>query len=137
MIAELFYMDTTIWAKTPYNRGFVSAIKEKIPKDYRYWDKDEKVWVINYSYEYELITLCETYYGNIAKYGQKRYATKAITAPPAYETLFLTSNAPKEVVMAAYRVLAKLYHPDINKRLDATEKMKKINIAFGEIMGRR
>ena len=137
MIAELFYMDTTIWCKTPYNKDFISRLKEEIPKDYRYWDKDERVWVVNYSFEDELLALCSTYYNNVVKYGERRYATTAITSSPAYGTLFLLPSAPKEVVLAVYRVLAKLYHPDVNKKSDANEVMKKINIAFDEIMGRR
>lgn len=136
MIAELFYMDTTIWAKTPYIKGFVTDLKEVIPKDYRYWDSDEKVWVVSYVYEDEIIALCETYFDNVVKYGEKRYV-KAIQPSSAYETLFLTPNAPKEVIVAAYRVLSKLYHPDVNKSSDANERMKRINVAFGEIMKRR
>lgn len=137
MLAELFYMDTTIWAKTPYVKGFVTLLKDKIPKEYRYWDGEEKVWVVNYSYEVELIALCETYFDGITKYGEKRYITPSIQSPPAYKILFLTSNAPREVVIAAYRALSKLYHPDVNKEVGANEKMKGINIAFEEIMGRR
>lgn len=139
MIAELFYMDTTIWARTPYNPGFVTDLKEVIPKDYRYWDKDERVWVINYSYEEEILDLCSNYFERVVKYGKKRYsAPAAITSPsPAYETLHLLPTAPKELIVAAYRVLAKLYHPDVNKEDDATKKMKQINVAFDEIMGRR
>lgn len=134
MIAELFYLDTSIWAKTPYNKDFVSALKDKIPKDYRRWDPDEKVWVISYSYENRLIALCSTYFDNIAQYGEKRYT---ITSPLPYQTLHLLPTAPKEVVLAVYRALSKLYHPDVSKDINATTKMVKINNAFDEIMGRR
>lgn len=134
MIAELFYMDTTIWARTPYDASFVSELKERIPKEYRYWDKDERVWVINYSYEEELLALCNEYFEQVAKFGQKKYV-KAIQSLSAYQTLHLLPTAPKELIVAAYRVLSKLYHPDVSKEVDANEKMKKINIAFDEIMG--
>ena len=138
MIAELFFMDTTIWAKTPYIKSFVAKLKDRIPKEYRYWDGDEKVWVVNYSYEKELIALCDEYFSSIAKYGGKRYLkSPTIKSSPKYDTLFLLPTAPKEVVIAAYRVLSRLYHPDINKDTNATEKMKAINVAFDEIMGRR
>ncbi len=137
MVVELFYMDTTIWCKSPYKANFVAAIKEKIPQDYRYWDKDEKVWKVSYTYEDELIGLCETYYSDIAKYGERRYNTAVIQPSPTYQTLYLLPTAPKEVVLAAYRALSKLYHPDISKDSNATEKMKRINTAFDEIMGRR
>ena len=139
MIAELFYMDTTIWARTPYNASFVTELKDRIPKEYRYWDKDERVWVVNYSYEKAILDLCSEYFDRVIKYGKKRYsAPTAITSPsPAYQTLHLLPSAPKELIVAAYRVLSKLYHPDINKETNATEKMKRINVAFDEIMGRR
>lgn len=137
MIAELFYMDTTIWAKTPYIKDFVLALKDKIPKDYRYWDKDEKVWVVNYSYERELINLCEEYFSDISYYGEKRYSTKAIQSSPSYETLYLLPSAPKEVIIATYRALSKLYHPDISKEPNAEKRMKEINVAFDKIMERR
>lgn len=137
MLAELFYMDTTIWAKTPYIPNFVTKLKEQIPKDYRYWDKDEKVWVVNYSYEKELISLCEECFTDIAYYGDRRYTKKVIQSSPNYKTLFLLPSAPKEVVVAAYRVLSKLYHPDINHEPDAEKRMKEVNVAFDAIMGKR
>ena len=139
MIAELFYMDTTIWVKAPYKAIFITALKEQIPKEYRYWDKDERAWVVNYAYESELLTLCSEYFSDVSKYGERRYNTtpRAIQSPPAYQTLHLLPTAPKEVVMAAYRALSKLYHPDVNNSSDATKKMVKINAAFSEIMGRR
>lgn len=136
MIAELFYLDTSIWAKTPYRAGFVTALKEKIPKEYRRWEPDEKVWVISYAYEAQIVALCSTYFDDIAYYGKKKYAT-AIQSSPAYQTLHLLPSAPKEVIIATYRALSRLYHPDVNKAPNATEKMKRINVAFEEIMGRR
>jgi len=136
MIAELFYMTTDIWAKTPYNKDFVTSLKEVIPKEHRRWDPEEKVWAISYIYEDQLFALCSTYFSDVVQYGEKRYI-KAIASSPAYETLFLLPTAPKEVVVAVYRVLSKLYHPDVNKAPDADEKMKRINIAKDEIMGRR
>lgn len=135
MIAELFYMDVSIWARTPYNADFVNDLKDEIPKDYRRWDKEERVWVISYVYEKEILDLCSSYFDKVIQHGEKRYST--ILSPPAYKTLHLLPSAPKEVVVAAYRVLARLYHPDLNKDKNATEKMKGINVAFDTIMGRR
>lgn len=137
MIAELFYLDTSIWAKTPYNASFVIALKDKIPKGYRHWDSEEKVWVINYCYEEELIAICSMYFKDIAYYGEKKYSSKSIQSSPAYETLHLLPTAPKEVVIATYRALSKLYHPDVSNKPNAMERMKEINVAFDKIMGRR
>ena len=135
MIAELFYMDTTIWVKTPYSKVFVTELKEVIETDYRYWNDDEKVWVVNYSYEEEILILCSKHFNNVQKYGKKRLGVSpSAQSLPEYKTLFLIPNAPKEVVLAAYRALSHLYHPDVNKSPDATTKMKEINIAKDKIM---
>lgn len=50
-----------------------------------------------------------------------------------YEILEVSKNASKEVIEKAYRVLAKRYHPDLQKENNkkiAEEKMKLINEAY-------
>ncbi len=136
MPAELFYMETEIWVRTPYKAAFVAGIKVVIPKGYRHWDGEEKVWAVSYLYEEKLIRLCQTCFGGVVQYGQQK-STQAIQASPRYQALHLLPSAPGEVVMAAYRALSKLYHPDVSQDPNATEKMKKINVAFDDIMDRR
>ncbi|MFR0822385.1 MAG: DnaJ domain-containing protein [Clostridia bacterium] len=54
-----------------------------------------------------------------------------------YEILEVSENASKEVIEKAYRVLAKKYHPDLQKVEDkplAEEKMKQINDAYDILM---
>ncbi|MEK6984451.1 MAG: molecular chaperone DnaJ [Nanoarchaeota archaeon] len=46
-----------------------------------------------------------------------------------YKILGVGKNATKEEVKAAYKKLAKQYHPDLNKSPDAAEKFKEINEA--------
>lgn len=46
-----------------------------------------------------------------------------------YKILGVSKNATKEEIKAAYKKLAKHYHPDLNKSPDATEKFKEINEA--------
>jgi hypothetical protein len=48
----------------------------------------------------------------------------------AYQELFVQSNAPWEVIEAAYRALAKLHHPD---RGGDTARMQGINAAYDKI----
>lgn len=46
-----------------------------------------------------------------------------------YKILGVGKNATKEEIKAAYKKLAKQYHPDLNKSHDAAEKFKEINEA--------
>ena len=46
-----------------------------------------------------------------------------------YKTLGVEKSASKEEIKAAYKRLAKKFHPDVNKDSDATEKFKEINEA--------
>jgi len=47
-----------------------------------------------------------------------------------YETLGVGRNATAEELKAAFRNLARKYHPDVNKAPDAEEKFKEINEAY-------
>lgn len=50
--------------------------------------------------------------------------------PDLYEVLHIHPSAPKEVVQAAYRQLALLYHPDKNPSPEATTLMAQVNAAY-------
>ena len=47
-----------------------------------------------------------------------------------YEILQIHPTAQPEVVEAAYRRLARIYHPDVNPDPDAPNRMKELNIAY-------
>ena len=47
-----------------------------------------------------------------------------------YRVLHVDPTAEQEVIEAAYGRLAQKYDPDTSKAADATERMKKINIAY-------
>ena len=42
-----------------------------------------------------------------------------------YDNLKVSKDAPVEGIQAAYRTLAKKYHPDINKKKNKKDKRKK------------
>jgi len=48
-----------------------------------------------------------------------------------YEILGLSRNASDDEIKAAFRKLARQYHPDVNKEHDAEENFKEINEAYG------
>lgn len=47
-----------------------------------------------------------------------------------YEILGVATSAEQEVIVAAYKALAKLYHPDLNSSNDAQQRMAEINEAY-------
>ncbi len=47
-----------------------------------------------------------------------------------YETLGVSKNATQEEIKAAFRKLARQYHPDVSTEPDAEEKFKQINEAY-------
>lgn len=53
-----------------------------------------------------------------------------------YETLQIRPTAEPEVIDAAYRALAKKYHPDRSSAPDAEARMARINAAFQAVRGR-
>ncbi len=52
-----------------------------------------------------------------------------------YETLQVSPKAEPEVIAAAYRALAKKYHPDRSEAPDAMAKMAGLNIAYQAVRG--
>lgn len=54
-----------------------------------------------------------------------------------YAVLGLSSGASDDEVKAAYKKLAKKYHPDINPSAEAEERMKEINAAYDQIINHK
>src|SRR3954463_10743501 len=47
-----------------------------------------------------------------------------------YDVLQVSPWCEQEVILAAYRALARSRHPDINRSADAEEQMRRLNIAY-------
>jgi hypothetical protein len=58
------------------------------------------------------------------------------TLPDHYATLQVSETASSEVITAAYRSLARKYHPDTNPSPEANAKMKAINVAYDVLSDR-
>lgn len=53
-----------------------------------------------------------------------------------YDTLQVSPNAEPEVIAAAYRALAKKYHPDRSDAPDSMVRMARLNVAYEALKGR-
>jgi len=58
-------------------------------------------------------------------------ATAPAAATDPYRVLQVAPNADLEAIHAAYRRLARRYHPDLNAQPEAAERMRAINAAYG------
>jgi curved DNA-binding protein CbpA len=47
-----------------------------------------------------------------------------------YELLEISPHASQEVIHAAYRTLARSYHPDLNRSADAAKHIQRLNAAY-------
>jgi len=50
-----------------------------------------------------------------------------------YQILQIDPSAEPEVITAAFRGLAKRYHPDVNRSVDATQRMRELNEAYEKL----
>jgi hypothetical protein len=133
-----------IYLYTPYDALFVQELKDLVPHDLRVWERDDKRWYVFESYAEQAVKLARRYWPNIdlsdyranahgrgqqsqssSNYQQTSWSTPGISQDHA--TLFVMSTAPREVVTAAYKALARLYHPDTGG--DAS-KMQAVNAAY-------
>jgi hypothetical protein len=117
-------------------------LKATIPLGERAWDPARRAWLI--AEEEQLLRLRHVLPGLEAAVAQAAHASQrehtGCTPPPpaehdgltdAYAALCLTRRAPPELVTAAYRVLAKRYHPDGGGR---HELMVALNASHERVM---
>ncbi|XVE91281.1 hypothetical protein DITRI_Ditri20bG0141000 [Diplodiscus trichospermus] len=62
--------------------------------------------------------------------GRHRFGTVVAASGDYYATLGVPKSASSKEIKAAYRRLARQYHPDVNKEPGATEKFKEISAAY-------
>lgn len=101
--------------KCPYNPHFVKALNK-----YASWNDENQVWYVDISMAHELKKLGKRYFKEARFLKEKRSTDTDLS-----KLLHLLSPEAKQ---DAYRVLAKHYHPDLNK--DGAEVMVLINTIF-------
>jgi hypothetical protein len=80
---------------------------------------------------FALVTgLCRESFGEVLI--EPRPEARKPLPPSPYRTLGLVGGAPLLLVEAAYRAMAKLYHPDVAGQ-QATARMQRINAAYEQL----
>lgn len=128
--AYLILNDFDIALKTPYDPGFVAALKNTVPGHERKWDPVAKLWTVDHLWRREVENLCRIFYGAVEvidkqsrRYETPRTPLKAGTGDWAAQ---LFASTPKELHEKIYRALSRVLHPDVG---GDTEAMKALNIA--------
>lgn len=126
---------------TPFNREFVDALKDAIPYMGRRYHPDSRTWTVDREYEDDLRALVSEYWTVETLYPNVRQTPS--TPPcnttqclgrvraqwPHHTALGLWPEAPACLVLAAYRALAREYHPD-HRSGAGHEQMVTINRAY-------
>ncbi|KAJ0884443.1 putative terminal organelle assembly protein TopJ [Helianthus annuus] len=75
---------------------------------------------------------CMSFPSSSAQFKKKLYGKRCnvFAAADYYSTLGVPKSATIKDIKAAYRKLARQYHPDVNKQPGATEKFKEISAAY-------
>jgi hypothetical protein len=129
-----------------YNRRFITTIQNLKPSSYRKFNKKLSCWEIHYTKLAPIVRdslrfFKEIKYDDVNEVHKKiindvlkhhQTDSKVVKSADAYETLYVAKNAPKEVIRAAYKALAMLYHPDHGG--DA-EKFRMIQEAYDKLKG--
>lgn len=124
--------DGSATMRTPYDVDFIDEFKRLISWRQRTWDPDAKVWHIRPSAVDDVIAFCKTYYDdvNIVMFSRQRSQSSGTRSDGALDVLYLRPGAPKELIDAAYKTLARLHHPD---KGGDTATMQAINAAYERI----
>lgn len=138
----------------PYDPELVAALKNTIPSWARSYDPATKTWtIVSAAWVTDAVDLLQEHFPN-ASIGHEEEPAPPPPPPPGgrgrersdpfpgwrtggmsghYATLHLLPSAPRQVVDAAYRALAKLHHSDLlpaTEREVATRAMQRINEAY-------
>ena len=130
------------YLKGTINKTFISIINSSIKNPYQNFDKDKKYWIIHWTKLPILVKIATRLfttvdYSTLPKKWQDLISEENTVNQPSqiksknyYEILFLTPQAPEELIKAAYKILSKSYHPDHG---GTHEKMSELNLAYQEL----
>lgn len=129
----------------PYSPEFLADMKRVVDYRFREWKPGKKVWVVKAAVFDKVHELFDQHFPGVelkvaeaaAELIRKKYESgvnyrspKAPVSWGPYKELYLDEDAPDCVVNAAYKALARMYHPDLG---GDTEIMSRINRAYEAI----
>lgn len=130
----------------PTNRSFVEFLKYNVkPQTTRRYDATTRAWMIYWTQLRIIGNVARRFYSHVdwstlpdqwqmyLAGGEPPVTSQEATAPllaTPHATLFVTEDAPMEVVRAAYKALVSVNHPDVG---GSTKKMAEINQAYEQI----
>lgn len=131
----------------PFCPDFIEDLKRQIPAHSRRWTPAGKFWWIEAAYVNLAARIAAGYFEVDRIDAPRADQQRADTAPPPprplhpdpYATLHLLPSAPPELIEAAARTLAKLFHPDLKPEHEqalATATMARINRAAEDLRRR-
>lgn len=126
--------DGSVEIRFHYNPWVIEQIKALIPGFGRSYKPEQKMWIVFEPWASEAIRILEEAFDTVkiernpGRQSAKINSTSSIGQ--AYTELHLLESAPPELIKGAYRILAKLNHPDHG---GSSAAMRQINAAFERI----
>lgn len=127
------------YIKTPFERRFIEAIKDMIPRHARGYDPDNRVWHCTLEFEDAMLDAAHEYFGGLKEIPappEPHRSQKEKEPPPKQQNLvndprivfvnMLTDDALKK----AYKAMVVEFHPD---RGGKNEDMTALNAIFAEV----
>lgn len=125
---------------TPWHPEFIDWLKANVPREERDYDPDDKSWYVSPIFAERVKGKAQSFWPGIKEHRpfdsgryereQQRQQYQPPPGPQAssdHAALFVTASAPKVVIVAAYKALARLYHPDSG---GDTAAMQRVNAAY-------
>src|SRR5215212_5962945 len=109
----------------PFSRRLVTALKAEIPGYARSYDPTDKTWTVVATYATVAVRLILSVYPHAAIRGMGSRTEPAAmrVADRALAELHLLPSAPPELIAGAYRILARLRHPDLGGDPEAMTRL--------------
>jgi hypothetical protein len=117
----------------PYHPALIADWKAAIPFRWRSFDPDSKAWRFWGGYQHLAIALLLQCFPEAEVPRGSRTRITVVTEPTGdghFASLHLLPSAPRALIDAAYRTLARLHHPDVG---DDPKAMRALNEAHNAL----